>query len=27
MAGPDGLITVDCAFCSTSFPITLQDVS
>ena len=27
MVGPDGLITVDCAFCSTSFPITLEDVS
>jgi molecular chaperone Hsp33 len=27
MVGPDGLITVDCAFCSQSFPITLEDVS
>jgi molecular chaperone Hsp33 len=27
MVGPDGLITVDCAFCSTTFPITLEDVS
>jgi len=27
MVGPDGLITVDCAFCSTSFPITLEEVS
>ena len=27
MVGPDGVITVDCAFCSTSFPITLEDVS
>ena len=27
MVGPDGLITVDCAFCSTSFPISQEDVS
>jgi len=27
MVGPDGLITVDCAFCSLSFPIALEDVS
>jgi len=27
MVGPDGLITVDCAFCSQSFPIALEDVS
>jgi molecular chaperone Hsp33 len=27
MVGPDGLIRVDCAFCSTSFPIGLEDVS
>jgi molecular chaperone Hsp33 len=27
MVGPDGFITVDCAFCSQSFPITLEDVS
>jgi molecular chaperone Hsp33 len=27
MVGPDGLITVDCAFCSTTFPITLEEVS
>lgn len=27
MAGPDGLIQVDCAFCSLSFPISLEDVS
>jgi len=27
MVGPDGLITVDCAFCSQTFPITLEDVS
>ena len=27
MVGPDGLITVDCAFCSQTFPITLADVS
>jgi len=27
MVGEDGFITVDCAFCSTSFPITLEDVS
>ncbi|MCH8615053.1 Hsp33 family molecular chaperone HslO [Sphingomonas sp. SM33] len=27
MVGPDGFITVDCAFCSTSFPITLEEVS
>jgi molecular chaperone Hsp33 len=27
MVGPDGLITVDCAFCSTTFPIALEDVS
>jgi molecular chaperone Hsp33 len=27
MVGPDGLITVDCAFCSHSFPITLEEVS
>ena len=26
MVGPDGFITVDCAFCSTSFPITLEEV-
>jgi molecular chaperone Hsp33 len=27
MVGADGLITVDCAFCSQSFPIALEDVS
>ena len=27
MVGDDGFITVDCAFCSTTFPITLEDVS
>jgi molecular chaperone Hsp33 len=27
MVGDDGLIRVDCAFCSHSFPITLEDVS
>ena len=27
MAGADGFITVDCAFCSQSFPIALEDVS
>ena len=27
MVGEDGFIRVDCAFCSTSFPITLEDVS
>ncbi len=27
MVGSDGLITVDCAFCSQSFPIALEDVS
>jgi len=27
MVGDDGFIRVDCAFCSTSFPITLDDVS
>lgn len=27
MVGPDGFINVDCAFCSTSFPITLEEVS
>ena len=27
MAGPDGLIRVDCEFCSQSFPIALEDVS
>ncbi len=27
MVGPDGLIRVDCAFCSTSFPIALNEVS
>ena len=27
MAGDDGLIRVDCAFCSTSFPIALHEVS
>ena len=27
MVGPDGLITVDCAFCSQTFPITLEEVS
>ncbi|MDQ3481830.1 MAG: Hsp33 family molecular chaperone HslO [Pseudomonadota bacterium] len=27
MAGDDGLIRVDCAFCSTSFPISFEDVS
>jgi molecular chaperone Hsp33 len=27
MVGPDGFITVDCAFCSHSFPITLEEVS
>ncbi len=27
MVGDDGFIRVDCAFCSTSFPITLEDVS
>jgi molecular chaperone Hsp33 len=27
MVGPDGLIRVDCAFCSHSFPITLDEVS
>ncbi len=27
MVGEDGFITVDCAFCSTTFPITLEDVS
>jgi molecular chaperone Hsp33 len=27
MVGPDGLITVDCAFCSQTFPIALEDVS
>jgi molecular chaperone Hsp33 len=27
MAGDDGLIRVDCAFCSVSFPIRLEDVS
>ena len=27
MVGPDGLIRVDCAFCSQSFPIALEDVS
>jgi len=27
MVGPDGVITVDCAFCSQSFPIALEDVS
>ncbi|HVL77856.1 MAG TPA: Hsp33 family molecular chaperone HslO [Sphingomicrobium sp.] len=27
MVGNDGLIRVDCAFCSTSFPITLDEVS
>lgn len=27
MVGPDGLITVDCAFCSQTFPITLAEVS
>jgi molecular chaperone Hsp33 len=27
MVGEDGLIRVDCAFCSTSFPITLDEVS
>ena len=27
MVGPDGFITVDCAFCSQSFPIALEDVS
>ena len=26
MVGPDGLIRVDCAFCSQSFPIALEDV-
>ena len=26
-SGDDGLITVDCAFCSQSFPIALEDVS
>jgi molecular chaperone Hsp33 len=26
MAGPDGLIRVDCEFCSQSFPIALEDV-
>jgi molecular chaperone Hsp33 len=25
MVGDDGFIRVDCAFCSTSFPITLDD--
>jgi len=27
MVGPDGVITVDCAFCSQSFPIAFEDVS
>ena len=27
MVGADGFITVDCAFCSHSFPITLEEVS
>ena len=27
MAGPDGLIRVDCEFCSQSFPIALEDIS
>ena len=27
MVGPDGMIRVDCAFCSQSFPIALEDVS
>ena len=27
MVGEDGLIRVDCAFCSPSFPIALEDVS
>ena len=27
MVGPDGLITVDCRFCSTSFPFRLEDVA
>ncbi|HUG45214.1 MAG TPA: Hsp33 family molecular chaperone HslO [Sphingomicrobium sp.] len=27
MVGPDGMIRVDCAFCSTSFPISLGEVS
>jgi molecular chaperone Hsp33 len=27
MVGEDGMIRVDCAFCSTSFPIALEDVS
>jgi molecular chaperone Hsp33 len=27
MVGPDGFITVDCAFCSQTFPIALEDVS
>ena len=27
MVGDDGLIRVDCAFCSQSFPIALEDVS
>jgi molecular chaperone Hsp33 len=27
MVGDDGLIRVDCAFCSHSFPIALEDVS
>ena len=27
MVGPDGMIRVDCAFCSNSFPIALEDVS
>ena len=27
MVGDDGLILVDCAFCSQSFPISLEDVS
>jgi molecular chaperone Hsp33 len=27
MVGPDGFITVDCAFCSQVFPITLEEVS
>jgi molecular chaperone Hsp33 len=26
MVGEDGMIRVDCAFCSTSFPIALEDV-
>jgi len=27
MVGPDGMIRVDCEFCSQSFPIALEDVS